>query len=312
MAFSLKTGVVSKVAAENGGRFSTKAAPQLIEKNYPISPPHQDVFLKRFVFNESETSVDLAISLSIPATTSNAIAFLAEATQRDFQSDLSPSRYYTIGLLSGAVLIDATTLIVEFPLGSADFDVVMAGDKLLLQSPVSDNAHTTETHEIVEVDSVVWTDDSAEITLVTGIEFAWDDQSTVSSCVICNDVVSKVDNVVQTNCSISSGLIELTYQATIEQTLTFTFTNSTDFTVISDVLGTMPTGDIASLYAPNNPATGTPYLSILPEVWVSTTTGATLVLQTHSSAAPVWTLVRAYPAAAASYAHLADLAIKSL
>jgi hypothetical protein len=312
--YSLRIGSISETPAINGGRFSYSTAPLKIERNYPVPSPYKDYLVKRFAYNESDNAVaNLAIALSIPAATGNAISYLAEATQRDFESTLTPTRYYGIGLLIGSVIEGATELTVEFPVGSADLDAAKIGDKLLIQDVVTSGAHVSTNNEIVEIDNLVWAGDTATITLTAGTVFSWSDQATVSACIVATDVVAKISNVVATNCSVNQGLISLTWDATIEQTITLNFpTNSTDFTVTSDVLGSsLPDGNIASLYAPINPATGTPYISIPSAVWNSVTAGATLVLQAHPSAAPFWTMNRAFPSADATYVKLDNIAIKS-
>jgi hypothetical protein len=74
------------------------------------------------------------------------------------------------------------------------------------------------------------------------------------------------------------------------QTLTFTFTSATTFTVTSDEVTLLPnTGSISSTYAPTNVPVGASYFSVPPTCWGGTfALGNTVVITTVPPCIPVW------------------------
>lgn len=295
MTFSSKQSAITSQSSSNGGRFTRTTSPLslLTQKVSAIAVPHSDRFVKRFIYNETETTEEnVAVSLGFPQVSAETAVYLAAATQRDTQLTLAPARYYGIGKLTAGVSIGASVLSVQFPAGSAALNVVMAGDKLVLRSPVSGGSRADTELEHATVDAVTWLVDVATITLTATITKNWAIYATVASAITAATVSATLDNAVKTNCVIDHTQIVLTNAATVEQTFTLTFTSATAFTATGDTLGALASGDKASLYAPLNPDTNTPLFSIPAVAWTSATTGATFVFQTHPAAIPFWTLAR--------------------
>lgn len=90
---------------------------------------------------------------------------------------------------------------------------------------------------------------------------------------------------------------------TVEQTVTLTFTDATNFTATSDdVEVTLGSGARGSNFAPDNSDFTKPYFTVPAAAWSGTwASGDTVVFQTHPAAAP-FILKRVVPAGASSLA----------
>ena len=100
-----------------------------------------------------------------------------------------------------------------------------------------------------------------------------------------------VDNVVAHN------------KGAIQQIWTLTFTSPTAFTVSGDTVGALAAGAIGADYAPNNPATGTPYFTIKAAGWGGTwAANDTVSFATAPASIPLW-YRRQVPAGANSTAN---------
>lgn len=290
--FSLKNAAITSQSASNGGRISLVNAPitLLTEKTTAVNTPYHDRFIKKFLHTNSDTAeINVAASLQTPPANSGYANFLATGTQRDTQSILEPSRYYSAGFLTTAVVIGDAELVVEFPINANTLNVAQAGDTLVLMTADK----STLRHAIVN--SVVFADNIATIQLIDGVSLDWAAGSIIASAITAETLTATIDNITVTGCTIDPGLITVSNDATIEQSFTLTFTSSTAFTVTGDTVGALPDGDIATQYAPLNPTTNSPYFTIPATTWIATTTANTLSFDTHPAALPIWFLFRFFP-----------------
>jgi hypothetical protein len=214
-------------------------------------------------------------------------SYLIAGTQRDTQSDLAGRRRYSTGKLHTAVAVGDTVLVVDFAVDSGADAVVQAGDKIVvIDGTVTDYSLTAQ--------NVSWAGDRATITLTDGVTSALSTAAFVGSCLVDTvNINTHVDNVTK---SFSTSTyddvaypIRLNNLGTTEQTVTFTITGPTTFSVLSDIFGALPNGSTLTDYAPINPIFGTPYLELFAAGWGGThTVGEMMQFQTHPSALPVW------------------------
>ena len=88
-----------------------------------------------------------------------------------------------------------------------------------------------------------------------------------------------------------SGTIGLTNEGAITDRWAVVFTNATQFSLISERLGTIATGNIGSDFLPLNPTTNEPYMTLYATSWgLGWITGNVLRFNTQAAAAPIWVL----------------------
>jgi len=232
------------------------------------------------------TAANKMIIAMKPTPNTDTRCYMALGTQRDQQATMSGRRYAS-GVLHSNVTATGTVLVVDFESGSAADNVIQTGDKLAVWNDTNKNLE-------LAVSSVVWTGEQAEITLTTGLLNDFVAGANVGSCLVITDSVNpSFDNVVKS--FTTSTYDETTYpilldrNATDEETLTFTFTGTTAFSVISDIHGVLPSGDVGADYAPVNPDFALPYLILPAAGWGgSHTAGESMQVQIHPCAVPVW------------------------
>ena len=78
------------------------------------------------------------------------------------------------------------------------------------------------------------------------------------------------------------------------------FNTSTTFRLIGETLGQIAVGDINTVFAPLNPATGQPYVTIAPQGWGAWSAGNVLRINTTGANAPVWAARVVLPSAPSS------------
>ena len=213
---------------------------------------------------------------------------MVHGTQRDTVATMG-TRKYEAGVLNTAVNASDTVLIVDFKVGSAADAVVQAGDALVIIDG------TTEQLDYV-VDSVSWSGNQATITLTTGVLTALNSGVIVSSAIVdTTNTNPSFSNVVKS--FVGSTYDETTYPvlvenlSCIEQTVTLTFTSATAFTVISDKLGALASGNVSSDYAPMNADFALPYFTLQAAGWGGThTAGESLQFQVHPAAVPIYVI----------------------
>ena len=71
--------------------------------------------------------------------------------------------------------------------------------------------------------------------------------------------------------------------------ITFTFSDATNFNCVSDVYGSLGSGTVSGSFQPNNSVTGTPYLTIPAAAWGGTfANGDTVVCDMIPMMVPLW------------------------
>lgn len=93
--------------------------------------------------------------------------------------------------------------------------------------------------------------------------------------------------------------IVVTNQGAISERWAIIFLTATTFRLVGQTLGQIATGDVNTLFAPINPATGVPYVSIAAEGWGVWSAGNVLRLNTYGANAPTWQCRSALPGAPA-------------
>jgi hypothetical protein len=247
-------------------------------------------YKKHFIKFASPTNELISIAtlfLSAPTTLTDSKSYLFNATQRDQQGDIvGTERKYATGLLHADILAGATSLAVDFETGMGALLVVQAGDKLVMADAATIDFKT--------VASVVWTGDQAAITLTTGCDYDHLASNTyVGSCIEKTNVAANYDDFAITSVAgtydDTTYPIELNSIGTDEETITLTKGAANAFTVLSDIRGALPAGDVTVDYEPNNPDFSEPLFMLRAAGWGGTwLAGDIISFKIHPCAIPVW------------------------
>lgn len=92
--------------------------------------------------------------------------------------------------------------------------------------------------------------------------------------------------------------ILVTNPGAVTERWAFIFTSSTAFRFVGETLGLIATGDVNSTFAPINPATGAPYLTVAATGWGTWSAGNVLRVNTQGANAPVWPIRTTLPSVA--------------
>lgn len=282
--------------SSNGERISSvQIAPGIRNNLFPLVSTAERLagktdYKKQFIKFASPTNELVSIAtlfLSAPTTLTDSKSYLFNATMRDQQGSITGTeRKYATGLLHADILAGATSLVVDFETGMGALNVIQAGDKLVM----ADDA----TIDFKTVASVVWTGDQAAITLTTGCDYDHLASNTfVGSCIEKTNVKADYSDFAITS---TAGVydnathpIELNSIGTDEETITLTKGAANAFTVLSDVRGVLPAGDITVDYAPNNPDFSVPLFMLRAAGWSGTwLAGDIISFKIHPCAIPVW------------------------
>lgn len=262
-----------------------------------ISPADRlaGVSLYRKVFCHIASADDVVASrvtsfLSAPTTLTDSHSFMFAATQRGQQSGITGSeRKYATGALNTSITAGETVLIVDFETGNGANLVMQAGDVCI----IFDAAGNYDTE--LEVDSVVWTGDQAEVTLVAGCTKNFSStNSFVAAAVRVLDVKPTYSNFVVTSAAGTYNHAAyppvLSNIGTDEQTLTFTkLAAANAWSVMSDIHGVLTNLNQTIDYEPNNPLFSVPYESFLAAGFGGTfATNDTIVHQIHPATVQYW------------------------
>ena len=104
--------------------------------------------------------------------------------------------------------------------------------------------------------------------------------------------------------------IAVTNQGAIAERWAFIFTSATQFRLVGETLGQIATGDVNSVFAPINPATGVPYFTIAAAGWGVWSAGNVLRLNTYGANAPVWAARVTLPSAPSSTPDSLTIAVR--
>ncbi len=238
------------------------------------------------------------------------------ATFIDTQADITGGEdCYGCASLNTNVAAGVSSFIVDvedasLATGAAD-EIFRDGDTIRItnKDTPSSGTGTEEEHVISGAPSVSSLE--VTITIVGTLANAYNtDDNTygtrIMSVVEPSDIVSAFDSVVDTTAGdgtfdeVTSPIV-LDNIGTIDQTVTLTFTDGTNFTAASNVAGVSLTGGAkTSDYLPDNPDVSKPYFTVPTAGFAGTwASGDTLVFHTSPAAAAIWQK-RVVPAGAAS------------
>jgi len=291
-------------ASSNGGRISTTKIPygssNTFWANYTEGQlaAGADQWRKAFLRIDSATNsvaYNCRVALKNP-TPGNDAVYLALGTQTDTQTDVGALDLYGAGQLNASVVAGGSTITVL--LENTGITIFRNGDKIRINNQVlSVSAGLTTvvsgTAEIKTINTVNVVGSVATIALTTPLLYDYSStNSYVSSVVEVGTLIGSITGKVVTSTAgtFTEANVTVSSIGSIYQTLTFTFTSATAFTVASDEI-TLPTtsGTINSTYAPTNVAAGASYVSVPPSVWGGTyTAGDTVVIITVPPCAGIW------------------------
>lgn len=237
-------------------------------------------------------------------------------TQINTQADITGSEdCYGCGALHTNVSAAAGSVIVTLEdaslLPAGADELFRDGDTIRItnKDTPSSGAGTEEIHVISGTPSISGLD--ITITLVGTLAYAYNtDDNTYGTRIMSvyepADVVGSYSDFVVTTAgdgdyNDSSYPVIPDSLGTIEQIVTLTFTDSTNFTAASNVSGvTLSSGNTTTEYAPSNPDLTKPYFTLEYEGFSGTyANGDTVVFATQPASVPLWGK-RVVPAAASS------------
>jgi len=321
-----KSLVVSDVAA-NGGLMNNLSAglvtSGVVNNVWPSvfkaerlagSTKYRKTFLK--VANDSdETLFNPQIWMDIITQGDDWQVFFP-GTQTDIQSDIDGSEAcygcaalqanIAAGVSSFTVTVEDTSLVP----GGAD-EIFRDGDTIRITNKDNPSSVTGTEEDLVisGTPSVSGSDVTITITGTTANAYNTDDNTNgtrVMSILEPADIACAYSSFVDTVAG-TGAYDDATYPpimdniGTIDQTITITFTDATNFTAASNVSGvTLTGGAIGTNYAPSNPTFTKPYFTLETAGFSGTwANGDTIVFHTSPAAYAIWQK-RVVPAAASS------------
>lgn len=312
------SAVVSSDSTNGGLRSNNEVISGVVNNVWPHVTKAQrlagnTLYRKLFTVGEValiETLIAATLNLFRPTPAEDwVVGFTDSVTKVNTQASWSPSRVYGSAWLKTDVTATSSTFTVIVSDASltgiyVDADTIVITDKLTPDA-VSGN---TETHVISGTPSV--TDNDVTITIVGTLANDYDvvDETFVTSVMDIGDVETGTSNYVVTSAGsgdydYSTYPIICTNKGTVEDSLTFTFTDATHFTCVGSVSGiTYGSGDTDTDFSPNNTAKSALYFTLeevgFSGVWAG---GDTLTVDI-ADASFVYVLKRVVPEACASLA----------
>lgn len=218
--------------------------------------------------------------------------------QGDTQADITGTeQLYSVANLSTDATAGDSVLVVTFPTTSSADTWNRA-----LTSSIADGANIRVTNKqypdsvsgTTEFKNVSGTPvvagDQVTITLATALENSYTvaEGARVSLVYEAGTIVATHEDPIITSAGGSMDLnavaLELDNKGTIEETWTITFQDANNFTVSGARTGAITSGSRGSDYAPTNPDSSTPYLTILSGSWGGAyVNGDMVVITTHDS-----------------------------
>lgn len=220
-----------------------------------------------------------------------------KGTQTDTWSTAKTGQKYGVGNLKTAVTAGATTVVVNTQ--GQSLNHFFNGALVVINSQLNPTDGTGK-KDFLRVSNVTWSGDEATLTLSTPVQYDFPTSRTLNSQTIKTRVASVaeygdfkatavVSDKVSTNGTTNDSAIVVSHVGGIYQTLTFTMTSATTFSVVSSAGISMPTGQRNSTYAPTNPTAFQPYISIPSTFWGGTwATGDSFKVTTSPCAIPFW------------------------
>lgn len=198
-----------------------------------------------------------------------------DAEQSDWRSGAEiPSRMFVSGVLKTTITPTATTLTIVFA-NAAQSSHVLDADYVWITNKTTPDAVSGNAVErqITGTPSTSSNEATINLTQQVGYDF---EATTTKICVMYKlgvDLEPTLGTVTETVAGageLDEAQITLDNKGSIRQVLTLTFSDANNFTVASDEPGvSLAAGSIGSQYAPLNPLTSTPYLTIPIAAWTA-------------------------------------------
>lgn len=290
--------VVINNTASNGGRMSTaKNMAGLTNKRWEGVDPDLAIAgavlsRKGFLKNENAlnlTAKNMRVSLWKPVP-GDIKLFLIPGTQTDIQSGIGSTKF-GCGLLDSNVSAGASSIDVLVEDGA---DILFRdGDEIVITDrPVRTiiGGGNLEHHVVSGTPTI--SGDVVTITLSGTLANGYSASNTVvMSLLQLGDLKTSIGTPVVSSAAGTFDAGEMTAHniGGMYETWTFTFTSATAFTCVGDTLISVSTGNIGSIFAPNNPAFGSPYMTVNPAAWGGTyQAGDTVTVLTGPAAGGFW------------------------
>ena len=221
-------------------------------------------------------------------TPGDTASYIIAATHRNTQGDISGTeRKYAAGRLNSDVSVGDNIIVANFDLGNGANQVIQNGDMLWLSNGANE--------QFLTVSAITWVSDQATITTTetAAYNFLVADNSTCASVLTAENVTTSQSNWSKNT---TSGVYDettypllLEHLGAVEQTLTFTMTDSANFNCVSDSLGNLGAGSLGANFAPVNPDTAAPYFTLRAAGFSGTwQAGESFSVQTHPAAVPLF------------------------
>lgn len=288
----------------NGGRISTNLItsglsnswwPNYTEAQLVAGATHWRKSFLRIDNATNDVGYNCRVCLKAPTSGADRL-YLAKGTQTDIQSGTGSLALYGAGNLNASVTAGGSTVTVYLEDGSVTIfragDLIRISDQVLtvvagVVTVTSGNAEVKTINTVNVVGSI------ATITLTSALSFDFSSTNTIVSSIIEEATVRGTTSnkvVTSTAGTFDAAQMVVGNLGSIYQTVTFTFTSATDFTVTSDeVTFASPTGNRSTTYAPTHVAVGASYFSVPSAAWGGTyVAGDTVVIVTIPPCIPIW------------------------
>jgi len=230
----------------------------------------------------------------------------APGTQIDTQGDMSISRWYGSGELKTAVTagVDDTITVVMKDSTIAG-TIGLAQDTIILNDKTTPDAVTGHL-DVVEVTNASPSVSDNEVTfeLTSTVAHSFDAGTKVCAVFVASeDLACAITKDTDANSLFDESEVVLDNIGTTRQTITFTFTSATAFTVAADDMTGLASGSVSSEYIITNTDFSKPVVTIPTAAWVgSPAAGNTVVITIDPAAQPLWQK-RTVPAGCSSLAN---------
>ena len=302
-----RSAVVSDSAA-NGGRMGIIESVSGVSQNvFPDVPEAERVagstkYRKLFVKIENpneEALLNTFLFLNQITPADDEMRFFP-GTQTDVQSDIGSPDLYGVGQLQATVLAAVSTFVVTVEDWSAGA-IFRDGDTIRISDGTNEEIHVISGAPTPAGNNIT-------IDIVGALANGYNSSNTfISSGIDLGDLVGSFDTWVETTgagtyAEATPGNVVVDSIGGVEQDWTLTFTNSTNFGLVGNTLGSVGSGSIGGDFAPNNANFSRPYLTILSAGWGGTwATGNTITFSTRPASPGIW-YERVVPAGAAALA----------
>lgn len=299
-------------SASNGGRMTSTAIPSGVKNSiWPDVPESERTsgstkYRKVFIHIANDADLTLVsprifVETYTPGDDSITIF---EGTQTDTQSSITGSeQQYGCGQLDADVSAGATSITVATEGAALDY----FKDGMLIRISDKATVDSAGNEEYVRINGAPsYTGDVATITLLTALDNDYVASNTrVASVIEASDIEASYSGFTVTTAGDgdyddTTNPVVLDHIATVRETWTLTFTDSTTFDIVGDTLGNIGSGNVSGTTSPTNPDYSKPYWTLEPAGFSGTwAAGDTIVFTTDPAAVPIW-YKRIIPAGAAS------------